>query len=126
MRRYFVAALALALGACASAAQQDNVGFAAPDAQETTVSVQNNYWSDMAIYVVKTGGSRWRIGTVIGGTNAKLTIPNDLMVGSDVQLYADPIGPEAGFAFPRLALSPGSRLELRLEQNLAYSNFWIR
>lgn len=124
-RKQILVAVCVALGACSSAAEQQYTGFPAPGAGGATVSVENNYSSDMAVYVLKQGG-RWRIGTVMGGMSESMQIPADLMTGSEIQLLADPIGPENGYLFPRMALASGSRVELRLERNLVFSSFLIR
>jgi hypothetical protein len=117
--------LAMALSACASSSQGTEEP-APPVVGQTTVTVQNNYAADMAIYVVNPVGGRWRIGTVMSSSRAKLVVPPHMLTEPGLQLLTQTIGPGAAFIFPRMAISPPARLELLLEPNLVYSTIWLR
>lgn len=124
-QHWTAAGLALMLAACAPAAQDQDLGFSQPAAaEESTVVVQNDYWGEMAIFAVK-GGTRWRLGSVMTGSTATLRIPRELMAGSEIQLQADPVGPGAAFTFPRIAIRPGSTVELMLANKLATSSYSV-
>jgi hypothetical protein len=120
--RLLTAGVAFALCACAST--QRDAGFYDRSVEQTTVLVKNNYWSEMAIYIV-TSGTRWRLGSVMGTSEASLPVPPDLLTGPDVHLQADPVGPDPAFMFPRFALRPGSKVQLNLEHTLRYSSFSV-
>ena len=123
--RLVTLALSIALGACASSSQGREEP-ATPTVGQTTVTVQNNYAADMAIYVVNPAGGRSRIGTVMRSSKAKLVIPPHLLTEPGLQLVTQTIGPGAAFTFPRMAISPPVRLEVLLEPNLVYSTIWLR
>ncbi|MGQ0562938.1 MAG: hypothetical protein ACT443_13825 [Gemmatimonadota bacterium] len=120
------AGVALALGACASAAeQQEYYGFAAaPGDEKTIVQVENQYFGDMTIYLLN-GGSRTRLGRVGTMSSAAFEIPNGLLGFSDVRLLAEPLGPDAGFTSEPLLVSPGSKIELRLASHLPMSYYSV-
>lgn len=122
--QFFGLGLALALGACASAAQQD-VDIDQSSGR-TTLAVQNNTLEDMAIYVVNASGGRLRVGTVMRQTSGQLVIPQNMLDGWWVQLIADAIGSGKQLSFPQAPIRPGSKVELLLERNPVFSNYWVR
>lgn len=123
--RLMTMVLSIGLGACASSSLSDE-GLVQPAGALTTVTVQNNYAADMAIYALSPAGGRSRIGTVMQSSQARLVVPAHLLNEPGLQLLAQTIGPGAAFAFPRMAIRPAARLELLLEPNLAYSTIWLR
>ena len=123
--RFVTLALSIALGACASSSQETEEP-AQPVVAQTTVSVQNNYAADMAIYAVNPVGGLSRIGTVMHSSKARLVVPSHLLTEPGLQLMARTIGPGAAFSFPRMAIPPGARLEVKLEPNLVYSTIWLQ
>lgn len=123
--RFFTVVFSIALGACASSSQVTEEP-AQPVVGQTTVTVQNNYAADMAIYVVNPVGGRWRIGTVMSASKATLVIPPHMLTEPGLQLLTQTIGPGAAFTFPRMAISSPAWLEVLLEPNLVYSTIWLR
>lgn len=118
-------ALTLALGACASASKQEGP-TPEPTTAQVTVTVQNNYSADMAIYVVNPSGGHTRIGTAMQASRSQFVIPAELLTTSGLRMVAKEIGPGTGYIFPRIAIQPADRLDLVLESNLTYSSAWVR
>jgi hypothetical protein len=116
-------ATAAALGACAPATEQAELGR--PESQ-TTLLVENNNWSDMVIYLVR-GSSRARLGSVTSMGTAKFRI-TDAMAGGgygELRIQADPIGSDRTYTSPVINIVPGSQVELRLQNNIQISSFSV-
>ena len=116
-------ATAAALGACAPATEQAQLG--APESH-TTLLVENNNWSDMVIYLVR-GATRARLGSVTGMGTAKFRI-TDAMAGGgygEVRIIADPIGSQRTYTSPVINIVPGSQVELTLQNNIQISSFAV-
>jgi hypothetical protein len=122
VQRHWVAAgLVLGLAACAPAAQQEDFGFAQPAASEqSTILVKSDYFGETDIYAL-TGSTRIRLGTVRTGGTAELRIPAVIAGRAEIQLQADPVGPNAPFTFPVISLRPGHTMELVLTSSLPMS-----
>lgn len=117
---------ALAGVACGSAFHQEDENAVQPAADRgTTVRVENNNWSDMRIYIVRSG-IRTRLGYVSSMTEASLDV-SDTMVGGagEVRLMAAPIGSLQRFYSDPLHVSPGQVVEWRLENTLPLSSVRI-
>ena len=86
---------------------------AAPDStRETTVRVENRSWSEMTIYVVRSG-QRIRLGTVSGTSTQKLVIPASLVFGATpLSFIADPIGSSRRATSWELTVHPGDEVTL--------------
>jgi hypothetical protein len=116
-------ATAGALGACAPATEQAQLG--APESQ-TTLVVENNNWSDMVIYLTR-GASRARLGSVTSMGTAKFRISDAMSGGGygEVRIIADPIGSERTYTSPVINIVPGSQVELTLQNNIQISSFSV-
>lgn len=92
----------------------------------TMVRVTNNNWSDMTIYLLRSG-SRRRLGTVTSQATHTFVVPAHLVVSSSsVHLVADPIGSSRTFTSAPILINPGQTAEWKLENSLALSSIWIR
>lgn len=120
-------ALATVLGGavgCAPVSQAaEQNGFSGEDV--ATVVVRNDNWLDMNVYAVR-GNMKVRLGTVTALSEARLKLPRNLLAGgSDVYLLADPIGSSEKYATQRLMIPLGSRVDLRLANNIAMSSYSV-
>lgn len=89
------------------------------------VVVRNDNWLDMNVYAVR-NNMKVRLGTVTAMSEARLKLPRSLLVGgSDVRLLADPIGSDEGYATQGLTIPLGSRVDLRLANNIAMSSYSV-
>jgi len=81
-----------------------------------TVAVWNNGDEDLTIYAVTTGGTRWRLGTIMRSGAEHMVIPKSALNSWDVELIAVPVGggPTRALTCPKI--NPGSRLRLVLER----------
>src|ERR1700747_1766457 len=78
-------------GACSTTAQS-NQSALQPQAQATTVKVQNQSIDDMDIYVLG-AGTRLRLGMVRGNSTEVLTIPDDIVrLSPQIRFLLHPIG----------------------------------
>ena len=66
-------------------------------------------------------GSRIRLGTVGTGQTGHFMLPAGFTTGGSIRLVADPIGSRATYSTEPLNVSPGSQLQLRVENNLRLS-----
>lgn len=92
-----------------------------------TLTVHNDFWLDVVIYVARSG-ARFRIGTVPGLGTETFRLSSALVPTQTVQLLADPIGQSEGYLTDMINASPGQRIELKLGSTLNMSSFavWSR
>ena len=117
--------LALASVGCASArgsaAQQ-----AIAESERPTVTVTNNHWLDVAVYVLR-GSSRYRVATVGGASTGTFRLTGDEGSGArPVRLMADPIGSSRPYVTEPIVVSPGQHIELRVATPISISTYSIR
>jgi hypothetical protein len=124
--RLAAAALALSFTACASGpAAGPQTAPAAPLGSQAQVQVTNNNWSDMRVYVERSG-MRQRLGTVTSMGTRTFDIPRTMLSGaSSVRLIADPIGANQGFVSHPLQVSPGQQVNFTIENQMSISNISI-
>jgi hypothetical protein len=91
----------------------------------TTLTVRNDNWLDVAVYLVR-GASRFRIGTVTGTGSQIFRLPPDATsAGNPIRVMADPIGATRGYVTEPIVLSPGQRLEVRVGSPISVSSFAV-
>ena len=101
--------LAAALGACTSTPRNE----AADLLDRTTVTVDNQSFSDMTIYASR--GQRVRLGTATGHTKTVFTLPPSLLRGTgQVRFVADPVGSNRTSVSEEITVSPGDNLVLTI------------
>lgn len=84
-----------------------------PD-EATTLSVENNNFSDMRIYVHQ-GGQRIRLGTANGKTTSAFKVPKSVMFGAtSLRFEAVPIGGRGSAISETITVNPGEAITLRL------------
>jgi hypothetical protein len=82
---------------------------------ETFLEVDNQANLDMTIYVVRSGGSRERLGTAIAHTRTTFRIPSRLMFGlTPLRFQADPIGANRAPVSQEITVQPGDTVVLRI------------
>jgi hypothetical protein len=88
--------------------------------------VTNDNWADAKIYVVA-GGSLQRVGTVISmRRDAPVRLPQGLVSATrDCILVVELIGSRARYVSPRLVLTPGETIDLRISNSLQLSHVSI-
>jgi hypothetical protein len=95
----------------------------------TTVQIQNNNWGDLRVYVVKSGGSRFRLGTVTSMNSATYTVPRHVLTaGDNIRIIAEVIGSDASISSEVIFVQPGLVVEWMIENVLRNSTIfvWIR
>jgi hypothetical protein len=115
-----VVAMTLLLAACAPSAMDDASGpNTAP--RPATVSVENDNWADMTVYLVN-GTSRIRLGLVTGNSSATFRIPRGAEnFPGQMRLLADPIGSAHVFLSDAVQIRPGQRVALQVGNNINVS-----
>lgn len=84
--------LGVGAGACSGNMAKSNQRETQPQAQVTTVRVENQSIDDMDIYVLG-AGTRVRLGMVRGNSTEVLTIPDDVVrISPQVRFLLHPIG----------------------------------
>jgi hypothetical protein len=110
-RRYFVVAmLGLALAACRGSKPRS-----APIPQpRTSVRVENQGFSDMTVYAIRSG-QRVRLGIATGNSTTTFTIPANLIFGATpLRFLADPIGSSRTPVSDEITVQPGDQVRLVL------------
>ena len=123
-KHLMAAAFALGVSACASGASQSDAMFDGPQQHSPTIKIENGYFEDMVVYLLN-GAHRTRLGMVSRLSTSNLTIPSQLLGFGAVRLQATPIGPGKGFTSDRLLIPAGSKVELRLARDLAFSDYAV-
>jgi len=113
----------LALFALACATGRKDVADVEPG--PVVVTVQNDNWNHIVVYAVA-GGARVRLGDVAAGRSADLRMPPGVdPTTTDFRLLVDPIGSTAVYRTPRLPVTPGATIHLRVRNALGTSSYWI-
>lgn len=82
-------------------------------ARRTTVTVDNQSFSDMTVYVTR--GQRVRLGTAQGKAKTVFTIPRSLVIGaSTLRFIADPVGSSRQSVSEEIAVSEGDEIGLMI------------
>jgi len=90
------------------------------------VTVQNDNWNHIVVYALTGGGARVRLGDVGTGRSADLTMPPGVdPTTTEFRLLVDPIGSAAVYRTPRLPVTPGATIHLRVRNALGTSSYWI-
>lgn len=83
--------------------------------ERTTVRVENRSWSEMVVYVVRSGTQRIRLGNVPGVTTRVLTIPEHLLGASTpLRFIADPIGSDRAPISDEIVVRLGDQVTLMI------------
>ena len=112
MRRLMIGLVAtLAFTAACGGGQPEN----ATPQEATVLEVDNQNSLDMNIYVVRTSGSRERLGTATAHTRSRFTLPARLIFGiTPLRFQADPIGGRAAPVSQEITVQPGDTVVLRI------------
>lgn len=87
----------------------------------STLQVENRYWSDMTISVVR-GGSRVRLGQVSTNGSQRFVIPSDVASpGISVYFEADPVGSDQVYRSPLVSIGVSESYVWTLAVNLEHS-----
>jgi len=109
-RQFVVAMLALAVAACGGKKSRS----AAVPQPRTTVRVENQGFSDMTVYAIRSG-QRVRLGIATGNTTTTFTIPSNLIFGATpLRFLADPIGSSRTPVSDEITVQPGDQVRLVL------------
>jgi hypothetical protein len=118
----------LVASACADRSQPDFRGRPA-DAPPVVVSVRNQHFADVTVYISR-GGAAWqRLGSVTGNTSTNLDIPSALTAPSgEYRLRVHAIGsPDAtDYVSDRILADRGNVIELTIAAVLSMSSWSIR
>lgn len=121
--RNLVAVLAVAATAAAcSASDGARTGPQPARADAAKVRVTNSNWSDMTVYVERSG-HRSRLGTVTSMQTSTFKIPPSMMSGTgNLRLVADPMGSTQPYVTPTLQVWAGQTIEFNIQNHLAISS----
>jgi hypothetical protein len=125
IRKFAALGAAAVFFACAPRATSH--GEAATTMSDVSVTVKNDNWLDVAVYLVQ-GGGRFRIGEAVGNTTARLRIPKSLITGWTIQLMADPIGSGEAYVTDAISVAPDEQVQLVLAPRMRMSSYavWSR
>jgi hypothetical protein len=118
-----VAGTALAAGGCASLKHDP---AARPLVPQSVIVVENNKWEDVNVFAVREG-RKARLGMVTSMTSREFDLPSWALVGTgDLRLLIDPIGPATTHLTEPIPLVGGERVDLRVENVMAFSALMVR
>ena len=125
-----LAAMVLVAGACSTGGMSHATSSDEPlppaGDDRPTVLVQNSNWSDMVVYAERDGFRR-RLGMVTSMNSDRFRLPRGMDIGAGgVQLIAEPIAASGRFNTGPINIGPGQAIQLRIENQLAISNWSIR
>jgi len=111
MLRKAIAVLTVGMLFSACSARQAGEGDLLTD--QTTVTVDNQSFSDMTIYVSR--GQRVRLGSARGHSKTTFTIPPSIVAGvSTLRFIADPIGSTRSSVSEEISVNPGDSVGLTI------------
>lgn len=115
----------LVLAVLVSACAQKRPANAGPEPEDVTISVRNNHWNTVVVYAVS-HGLTIRLGDVPTGNTVELKTPRGMdPTISDFRLLVDPIGGVQTYVTPRIPLSLGQTVYLRVENDLSQSSYTV-
>lgn len=116
MRSLLALLLVLAAPACArSTTATTSQGANADQNAPAYVRVENRAFTDMNIFVLRSGGQRIRLGLVSGASNATFTIPQGLLFGTTaLRFMADPVGSSRTPISEEIGVRPGDTVTLTI------------
>jgi hypothetical protein len=124
----WIVGLAVA-GAMACATNRPPNAYALADGTTApVVTVRNDNWLDVAVYLVR-GDAKFRIGTVTGSSTQTFSLAREGVNSSTpFRILADPIGENRQYVTDPVVISPGQRLEVKVGSPLSISSFalWNR
>ena len=110
-RSFIVVTLGLALAACGGSKKSRSAPVPQP---RTSVRVENQGFSDMTIYAIRSG-QRVRLGNAPGNSTTTFTIPSNLIFGATpLRFLADPIGSNRTPVSDEITVQPGDQVRLVL------------
>lgn len=112
--RAFALLALLALAACHRNRSGTDVGEGDASQEPTTIEFRNESLAQADVFVITSGSDRRRIGTVFAGRTETLTIPRELAIRGSVTIVARLLARSRAPSTGSLALSPGTRLSVRL------------
>jgi hypothetical protein len=102
-----ILALAFAVAGCASLGRGS-----APTSPTTTLSVENQGFLDMTVYVMRSA-ERVRLGLAAGGATSRFVIPPDLpLLGNPLRFVADPVGGARASISDQINVQPGDSVTM--------------
>jgi hypothetical protein len=86
----------------------------ATDHDSTTLTVQNDGFPDMDMYILRQDGTRYRLGTALGNTTTVLLIPQYMLIGAatDLRFIGNPIGGQRAAVSQTISVSPGDDVSM--------------
>ena len=112
-RALALAALCAATTTCASAKRARNDSSRRMPPPRTVVSVDNQNYLDMTIYIAQP--TRVRLGLAASGKTTTFVIPADIVnQGGSLRFVADPVGAPAQPITESITVLPGDEVILRL------------
>jgi hypothetical protein len=110
LRRLVLPAFLTALSACSRQPSTDVGGDTGP----TVIEFNNESLAQADVFVRAAGSDARRIGTVQAGRKEELVVPRDLAIRGSVTVFARLLARSAVPSTGSIALSPGTRLNVRL------------
>jgi len=102
-RHFIVVTLGLTLAACGGSKK----GSAPVPQPRTSIRIENQGFSDMTIYAIRSG-QRVRLGNAPGNSTTTFTIPSNLIFGATpLRFLADPIGSNRTPVSDEITVQPG-------------------
>jgi len=121
----FASLLALVTMEASACASRQTPAASGLGSTEQVVTVQNDNWMDVVVYVVN-GSAKARVGTVTGLGSASFRIKGGVIANNSARLLIDPIGESRGYLTDAVNVMPGQRIELRVGSPINFSTVAAR
>lgn len=109
----------------AGCARRRNVDEARPYVPpRATVTVQNDNWLDMDVFIVH-GGNRIRIGRVTTNGTESFEVPSNLVGIGTIAVLADPLGSNRGYLTPEITLAGHTYIDVRVANVIDQSTYSV-
>lgn len=112
---------------CVSTSQNQQLSVVPhPSAPTATVTVHNEQWADMRVYIVDGSNAEYRLGTVPAMSSTTFKVPKVISSPSDLRFFASSLtGDEARSSEP-VSVSSGSAVEFTIGQTRVLSSLFVR
>lgn len=111
--------------ACASASQNQQPTIVPQPSAAATVTVHNDQWADMRVYVVD-GNSEYRLGTVPAMSSATFKVPKVISSPSELRFLAASLTSDESRSSELVTVFAGSAVEFTIGQTRVLSSLFVR
>ena len=111
--------------ACASTNQNQQAPLGRQLSAAATVTVHNEQWADMRVYVVD-GDAEYRLGTISAMSSATFKVPRVISSPSELRFFAASLTSDESRSSEPVTVFAGSAVEFTIGQTRVLSSLFVR